>query len=407
MKSILFIFCAFVLMNFISSCTDSHKEDYQSKIDSSIRSLHQKLQEDLQYDVPSLSIYVVSPKGTYFSTVTGKNGTPVTEDTYFRFASNTKNFTSTAILKMMQDGWLNLDDFITANIPGTNIPYTPVTPEWNFPHKNEITIRQLLQHNAGVYDITNDTSQFGVNGITWEEYMLHTSPDHQFTTTQFVSLLTEHNLTYGAPDTVYHYSNTGYSILGEIIRRVYSHQKGTEKTYGDYMNDYIIGSQTKVPLNIKFAELSTDQQLPNPYVKGYILNDNGYEITDQKNASGKIAEGNGIGTMKELSRYIRSIMRGENVLSAESLELMKNNKGPATAEGNDYALGCVHKQGIGYGHDGATEGYLSLMLYDPETDITTIVLLPFWDLRNDMKDFGKCFNTITQAALDTKKALGY
>ncbi len=404
MKSLLNIFSAIILMGFTSSC----KEDYQSKIDESVRNIHQKLQKDLQYDIPSLSVYVVSPKGTYFSTVTGKNSTPVTENTYFRFASNTKNFTATAILKMMQDGWLNLDDLITVNIPGTNIPYTPDVREWNFPHKNSITIRQLLQHNAGIYDITNDTSQFGFNGMSWEEYILQTSPNHQFTTTQYVKLLTENNLTYGPPNTVYHYSNTGYSILGEIIRKVYSDKKGSEKTYNDYLTDHIIGPQTKVPLNIKFTELATDQQLPSPYIKGYILEDNGHEITDKKNASGKIAEGNGIGTMKELSKYIRSIMKGENVLNKKSVELMKNSKGSATTdENNNYALGCFHIKHIGYGHNGATEGYLSLMLHDPATDITTIVVLPFWDLRQDAKNFGKCLETINQTALDTKKALGY
>ena len=159
MKLIISILSVLVLMVFTSSCNNNDTEDYQAEIDTSVQNIHQKLQKELGYDIPSLSVYIVSPKGTYFSTVTGKNGMPVTENTYFRFASNTKNFTATAILKMMQDGWLNLDDLITANIPGTNISYTPDSSEWNFPHKNSITIKQLLQHNAGVYDITNDASQ--------------------------------------------------------------------------------------------------------------------------------------------------------------------------------------------------------------------------------------------------------
>ena len=247
-----------------------------------------------------------------------------------------------------------------------------------------------------------------MNGQTWEEYMLSTSPNHQFTTTQYVSLLTEKQLTYGSPNTVYHYSNTGYSILGEIIRRIYSHQKGTEKTYDNYLSDHITGPGSKVPLNVKFVELATDQQLPSPYVKGFILEDNGYEITDKNNASGKIAEGNGIGTMKDLSKYIRSLMKGENVLTPQSIELMKNSKGIATTiNDNNYALGTFHLEGIGYGHNGATEGYLSLMMHDPATDISTIVLLPFWDLRQNGKDFPKCIATINEAALGARRALGY
>jgi len=57
---------------------------------------------------------------------------------------------------MQQDGWLNIDQYITENIPGTKTPLVPDTPEWNLPHKDQITIRQLLQHSAGVYDVDND-----------------------------------------------------------------------------------------------------------------------------------------------------------------------------------------------------------------------------------------------------------
>lgn len=105
-----------------------------------------------------------------------------------------------------------------------------------------------------------------------------------------------------------------------------------------------------------------------------------------KNATAHIAEGNGIGTMTELAKYIRTTMKAENVLTTQSVQLMKNSIGKATTpQDNNYALGCFHIPGIGYGHNGATEGYLSLMLHDPDTDITTIVLLPFWDLSQKRK----------------------
>lgn len=94
---------------------------------------------------------------------------------------------------MMQDGWLNLDDKITGNIPGTNIPYVPNTAEWNFPNKDLITIKQLLQHNAGIYDLTNDTSKYSIDNKSYDEYMLENFPNMQFTTEQYVKILTEKN----------------------------------------------------------------------------------------------------------------------------------------------------------------------------------------------------------------------
>lgn len=42
-----------------------------------------------------------------------------------------------------------------------------------------------------------------------------------------------------------------------------------------------------------------------------------------KNATAHIAEGNGIGTMTELAKYIRTTMKAENVLTTQSVQLMK------------------------------------------------------------------------------------
>lgn len=404
LKNVLF---SLLLLSFLG-CGNNENENYQSDLDTAVKNIHVGLQKELNTDIPSLSVYVVSPKGTFFSTTSGSNGSLVTKNSYFRFASNTKNFTSTAILKMMQDGWLTLDDKITANIPGTATPYTPNGSDWNFPNKNQITIRQLLQHNAGIYDLTNDASQYNMGGETYADYMLENFPDHQFSAAEYVKILADHQLTYGAPNSVYHYSNTGYSILGEIISRVYSQKSNAVKTYGDYMKDHIVGAASKFPLEIKFPELASDKQLPIPYVKGFIKYEDHSEITDQKNASAHVAEGNGIGSMRMLSDYIRSTMKGQNVLNASSVEMMKNSKGPATtAANNNYALGCFHLPGVGYGHNGATEGYLSIMLYDPETDFSVVVLLPFWDLRNNTQNLGKCINALTATAKESKKALGY
>jgi D-alanyl-D-alanine carboxypeptidase len=105
-----------------------------------------------------------------------------------------------------------------------------------------------------------------------------------------------------------------------------------------------------------------------------------------------------------LSDYIRTLMKGQNVLYASSAELMRTSKGPATTSG--YALGCSDFTGIGYGHNGATEGYLSLMAYDPKSDVSVVVLFPFWDVRSDEK-FTRCLNTLNTTAIEAKRTLGY
>lgn len=398
---------AIIVLTVTSSCNDRVNENSdQQKLDNAISTLRTNLEIELGHDVPSISILLETPKGTFFTSSPGRNGKAITEDTYFRFASNTKNFTAAAILNMMQDGWLNIDDKIIDNIPGTTQSYVPNTPEWTILHKDEITIKELLQHNAGVFDVSNDPVP-GCGGLPFVQYMLNNSPNHQFSSTELVNQVTINNLTYGAPNTVYHYSNTGYTMLGEIIARVYTARSGQPKTYGDYLKDKIYGPSTKVPLNLYFVDQATDQQLPSPYITGMIQEPTKTTITDQINASPHVAEGNGVGTMAQLNRYIRTMMKAENVLTKNTVMMMQKDKGVANPPQTEYGLGCSHNAILGYGHNGATEGYLSTMMYDPKTDISVVVVIPYWDLTDGNNSLGKCLQSLVNAGISGRQSIGY
>ncbi len=71
-----------------------------------------------------VAVYVESPSGSYFAS----SGMPagVNQNTRFRAGSNTKTFTAAAIMLLNQLGSLNIDDFITSNIPVKGIPYVPL-----------------------------------------------------------------------------------------------------------------------------------------------------------------------------------------------------------------------------------------------------------------------------------------
>ena len=69
-----------------------------------------------------------------------EEGIPVQPGTNFRLASVTKQFTATAVLMLVEEGKLSLDDSIRR--------YFPEFPEF----ADEITIRHLLQHNSGLED---------------------------------------------------------------------------------------------------------------------------------------------------------------------------------------------------------------------------------------------------------------
>ncbi|MGV3558770.1 serine hydrolase domain-containing protein [Larkinella arboricola] len=384
-------------------------QDSRSRVQKAVDSVRTALEKDLGNSVPSLNLYVQTPTQAIFTSSVPAGATPFTENTNFRFASNTKTFTSTALLKMYQDGWLDFRAKITDNIPGTNISYVPNTAEWDFPFKNEITIEQLMQHSAGVYDVDNDPVP-GFNGLSYTAYVQNADPDHQFTTEEMVLQLAKNKLSYFAPTTDYHYSNTGYSILGYIIARVYSLKSGGIKTYEDYLQDYIVGPGTKVPLALRFPVRADDTVLPAPRAEGVERTPDGKTIVfGDYNMSAQIAEGNGYGTPAALNTFIRKLMRGEHVLTPETVKLMQTDVN--LKSGNQYALGCFFTPNLGFGHNGERCGTLSLAMYDPTTGVSVVAFITLVDnskvTNNENSTFYKSFNAIYGAAYGGRAALGY
>jgi D-alanyl-D-alanine carboxypeptidase len=118
------------------------------------------------------------------------------------------------------------------------------------------------------------------------------------------------------------------------------------------------------------------------------------------NMSAQVAEGNGYTTMKNLNTYIRTLMKGENVLSMASIEMMKHDVSTASPT---YGLGCFYSENLGYGHNGARVGNMSLMMYDPELDISLVTYIS----AIDEVDFMETYNAITDVAYAVREAMGY
>lgn len=400
-----------VIMSVLSSCTKHEIITYykkQKKVQEVVNMVRQNLSDTLNFAVPSLSVLIQTPTDKIFASSLSASGQVVTPFSYFRFASNTKNFTATAILNMYENGWLDYKAKIIDNIPGTSVPYVPDTPDWDFPYKNEITIEQLLQHAAGVYDIDNDSVP-GYDGMSYVDYIKKTDPTHQFSTSEMIKVVKDNKLFYFPPGTGYHYSNTGYSILAEIIKRAYTCKVyGTKvhavKTYQDYLEDSITGKAAPNPLKVHFPVLATDNSLPNPHIISTALLPEGMVQYDDYNVSAHVGEGNGYGTMEDLNKHIRALIKGRDVLQPATVELMMKDVSTAN---KGYALGCTFTPNLGYGHNGAIAGYLSLMVYDPDYDVSVIVMMPFWDLREDNTSFLKCFLAIYDAGYGARAALGF
>ena len=388
---------------FLTGCGgDSTSSNTQAEVYLAIKNLRLELQNNLGKTVPPLSVFVQIPTETVFASAAETPAEAITPDTYFRMASITKNLTATAILLMQQYGWLDMTQSITANMPGGNTPYVPNTPDYAIPYKEEITIEQLLGHTAGVYDVDNDPVP-GCDGNNYVEWMLEQNPDHQFTNVEQIRQDAVHQLSYFAPGTDYHYSDTGYTLLAEIIGRVYTCHAETEKRYADFILEHVVGAETPYPLAMAFPYLASDQNMPEPYVCGTVFSPEGDKIYCRDNMSAFPANGNGVGTMRQLNTYVRTLMRAENVLTPESVSLMQHD---TSTDNPSYGLGCHQWQYLGYGHKGDHRGYSAIMAYNPETGVSIVVLLPLWDERS-LENFTACQMTLFNAAFETLKVLGY
>lgn len=326
----------------------------------------------------SLVLKVDCKKGSYFIVAGDKS---ITSSTHFRCASNTKSFTAASVVYLAQQGKLDINAKITDTIPGTNMTYIPRNPEFDIPYVTEITIRQLLQHKAGVFDVSNEVIPDTVSatvpykGDNFIQFVQASDPSHTFTFDEMVSVVSICRLFYFAPGTSYHYSNTGYSILGKIIERV------SGKSYHDFVTENIINRMGLT--NTTCPVLGTESTIPSPFATGYVsLPDSSYNVT-VSNISANVAEGNIITTADDLSKYLRTLLRGEGPLDIWHV----NNMFLSPIDGSLvhwYACGIENLPNLGFGHSGAHEGYLSRMAYDPQTDFSVVVYTNAWNYKDGL-----------------------
>ena len=128
--------------------------------------------------------------------------------------------------------------------------------------------------------------------------------------------------------------------------------------------------------------------------------------------SAQVAEGNGYGTPASLNTFVRTLMKGQNVLTSETVKLMQTDVNPGKTNGNQYALGSFYTPNLGYGHNGERTGTLSLMMYDPLTDVSVVAFITLVDNskvipNSPESSFFKCFNAVYGAAYNGRVALGY
>ncbi|MDD3791809.1 MAG: serine hydrolase [Candidatus Bathyarchaeota archaeon] len=368
--------------------------DYGSELETLLDTKFNEYCENKQgLEEGNIAMKISSPKGDYFVSV-GSDQT-ITENTHYRIASVTKTFTAAAILLLNQEGLLQIDDKITDVIPNKDITYIPETTDYNIPYKEEITIKQLIGHTAGVFDVTNspipENTSAPYSGMIYIDYIKELEPEHTFSFDELVGVVASNQLSYFRPGTSYHYSNTGYSMLATIIERV------SGLSYAEFIEQYLLEpnglSDTTIPVS------GTDKTLPSPYAEGYAWIDREMLEVTLDNMSPHVAEGNIISTLNNINKWISLLYSGEAGLNKDTIEIMTT---PLTEENQGYGLGTTIVEGLGYGHNGAHLGYLNIAMTDPETGVTVTIFAPI-----DFDNLGDEINYLYNLGREAKRTLGY
>ena len=267
-----------------------------------------------------------------------ESGEPVKATTAFKIASLTKSFTAAAILRLVEEGRLSLDDPITRFIPGT-----PAYAE-------EILVRHLLDHTSGLPEWSVDTAQEALP----EAFSTAEAIDYYFRSTAQLEF---------QPGKSWSYNNVGYFLLGAIIENV------TGMSYDDYLRAAFFE-----PLEMHFTYDCADTREGLP--SGYHSRATGLETVRPSNLRFLGAAGALCSNVGDLLKWLEALS-SRKVISPEAWEQMVTSTQLPSGETTDYGLGFVVQQadqGTVILHEGATAGFNSYFAYYPEHDLYLVLL---------------------------------
>jgi len=262
---------------------------------------------------------------------------PAADSTIYQSGSVGKQFTSALVLRLVADGRLRLDDPISRWLPEG-------PPRWR-----GITVRHLLTHTSGLPDYADSTL----------DYRRDYSEDDLVRLAAGLHPLFE-------PGARWSYSNTGYVLLGVIIRRI------TGTFYGD-----LLRSQVFEPLGMRTARIISERDIVPNRSDGYRLVEGRLEhqewVAPKLNTT---ADGALYLTVLDLARWAV----GLNHLRYPGADGLRQSWTPVRLNDGGtypYGFGWSLDQQRGFpriGHTGSWQGFKASIQRYPEQDLTVIAL---------------------------------
>jgi CubicO group peptidase (beta-lactamase class C family) len=250
---------------------------------------------------------------------------PNTPKTVMPIASNTKQLTAAAIMKLQEQGRLNVTDPVTQ--------YIPDVTSWK-----DIRIYQLLNHTAGI----QSDGAFSLTDRT------------DLTLPETMERITALPLTF-EPGTSYMYSNNGYITLSYII------EKASGMPYEEYLKTNLF-----LPLGMNSTGQDNARDVFSNRASGYTTMDGNPIHYDLQNIHNSWGAGSIHSTTEDLFRWVRAFHTSSIILSQQSTTaMMENHYGIESGKIMNHTY---------IGHTGRNFGYISQTLYFPDGNVSIIFL---------------------------------
>lgn len=264
---------------------------------------------------------------------------PMPENPSFEIGSVTKQFTAAAILKLVEQKKLSLEDDFTKYL--------------NFDTKGRsITIRQLLNHTSGIPSYT-EIPEF------WNLSM------HTFGRDSLVRLVEEHEFLF-EPGEALVYNNSAYFFLGLIIEKV------SAMSYENFLAEQFFN-----PLGMKHTYYCSTSTVRQDKVYGYNFNPNGLQQKPYLDHTWPYAAGSLCSTTDDLLTWMQALHTGQ-VFDAKQYQSFVTPGALSDGTPIRYAMGLANFSNHGnrnISHGGGINGFLSQSTYYPDEDLYIVCLV--------------------------------
>jgi CubicO group peptidase (beta-lactamase class C family) len=265
---------------------------------------------------------------------------PMTRDMLFRIGSMTKQFTAAAIMLLVEEGRISLDDDITRFLP--DYPTQGTT----------ITVEHLLTHTSGIRSYTDMPG--------WME----TEIIRPMTVDELIDGFKNEPMDF-RPGEEFRYNNSGYILLGAIIEKV------SGQSYADFLQKRIFD-----PLHMVHSRYGDHSAVVKNRAAGYDGSPGNWQNARYLDMSQPYAAGALLSTVEDLGKWNTALFAGK-VVGHESLQRMTTDYRLNNGSLAGYGCGLVPGDVRGHksvSHGGGIFGFVTHGICLPDDDLYVAVL---------------------------------